>query len=263
MNRKYVIFTLIERLKSAACPMKVLPLCQPPKSNRANKVLCPAKCTCRWPRMINQAAFTLIELLVVIAIIAILAAMLLPALSEARNAAAAINCVNNMRQIGLSCNLYADENKNFFPIADVAPRWGEDIGWANLLRISQNTPKNAFICPREEKREFSYSINYREPFQRAGDKFASWNRLYLDRTIAGASNIILVEESDTNMFEITDCDQDNYSQNTEPSDPDRHNGFAVLFGDGHAERLKKYDFDRITYYSDRFSRWLESNPYGR
>lgn len=99
------------------------------------------------------SGFTLIELLVVIAVIAILASLLLPAISQAKSKALETKCLNNLKQLGLSTLMYAEEHRGWIQIdAPLEP----GVTWASILSTNQNLrPFDLFVCPIYAPKRFT------------------------------------------------------------------------------------------------------------
>jgi len=226
----------------------------------------------------SRHAFTLIELLVVIAVIAILAALLLPALSRAKQKAWTTSCNSNLHQIGLAMRMFADENGELYPESgkdvywDAADPTTKEQSWMQQI-FSYVGNTNAFNCPgnvqlsKEYQGPFNYFNGCNAAYVAAGG-FAAVNNtaiLFPSAFVLGGDTAGTVDGRI--LFDPLDADKDDYTQNCVGGAADdslteywqiHSGGQNVLFADGHSKWYKGFNAGEMTFGYNCMTNWV--NP---
>ena len=214
----------------------------------------------------NRNGFSLVELLVVIAVIAILAALMVPALSRAKEKARRIGCLNNLKQLILGSHMYAADDDVWGAYAGTTNHYDDDVNWLYPLYVAN---LKGYICPSTR--------NYIRPDLYGGkviDLMDNANSPNLDghsyevfgffrgidpkprKTQASvlsygkkklAFGLTGMVAGPVNVWIFLDADEGTAGPGALENYPDRFDnhgadGANVAFADGHAEWIKRHEY---------------------
>lgn len=177
----------------------------------------------------SKRGFTLVELLVVMAIVAVLVAMLIPAVSKAKEQAVITKCRAMIKQLGLSALIYSDDFKQTFPANFSDSAAGQPLYNYTMKSLATTG------CPGKGVREGLTGWSYTElqAYSFPGLTWPEWGPVRTFQVLRPSQTALGIENAWFNTYSPI-----YWETNTQDMGRHRSQGMNVVFPDGHAEWLK-------------------------